>query len=245
MLSVERDLLQGHIHVPRAAEGDADIAAVAVLLADPARAAMLLALSEGRALTAGELARRARIAPSTASAHLGKLLASGFVSVEASGRHRYFRVTSRPLLDAIEALAVIAPPMPIRSLRQSQTALAVRYARTCYDHLAGYVGVLLTHALCDGRNLVEVEGGYQLTPEGRDRLQMMGVTYNGFKRPVVFVPYHIDWSERRHHIAGPLAVALTKRLFEKEWITRVPSSRAVRLTDAGREGLRASFGLCL
>lgn len=244
-MSTEPDILQFHTQMSQVAMGDANIAAVAALLADPARAAMLLALCDGRALTAGELAQRARIAPSTASAHLGKLLAGGVVSVESSGRHRYFRVTSRPLLDAIEALAIIAPPMPVRSLRQSQTALAVRYARTCYDHLAGHVGVMLTQALCDEGSLVEVEGGYQLTPEGRDRLQLFGVTYSGFKRAIIFVQYHVDWSERRHHIAGPLAVALTRSLFEREWIARMPASRAVRLTDTGRGGLRTRFGLCL
>lgn len=243
-MRAELDLLPAQLQVQRAAMGDANIAAVGALLADPARATMLLALCEGRALTAGELARRARIAPSTASAHLGKLLASGFVGVEAAGRHRYFRVTSRPLLDALEALAVIAPPLPVRSLRQSEAALAVRYARTCYDHLAGNVGVRLTQALCDEESLSEVEGGYQLTLAGRDRLQRMGVTYSGLKRAVIFVPYHIDWSERRHHIAGPLAVAVTRHLFEKAWIVRMPSSRAVRLTDAGRAGFEAYFGLC-
>jgi DNA-binding transcriptional ArsR family regulator len=245
-MSAELDYSPVQAPEPRhGAGGDANIAAVAALLADPARAAMLLALADGRALPAGELARHGRIAPSTASAHLGKLLASGYVGVESWGRHRYFRLTSRPLIEALEALALAAPPAPIRSLRQSQTAAAVRYARTCYDHLAGRVGVMLTEALAETGSLVEVEGGYQLTQAGKDRLHLLGVSYGGFERPAVFVPCHIDWSERRHHIAGPLAVALTRHLFEHEWIVRLPSSRAVRLTEAGRRSLRDAFGLHL
>lgn len=246
-MTMSAEALTFPVEVPaaRPREGDVNIATVAALLADPARAMMLMALSDGRSLPAGELARRAHIAPSTASAHLRRLVESGFVSVECWGRHRYFHLTSRPLAEAIEALARIAPATPIRSLREADISSAVRYARTCYDHLAGYAGVRLTQALVTSGYLEEAEEGYQLTPEGKDRLRHLGIAYRGLSRTAVFVPYHIDWSERRHHIAGPLAVALTHWMLDRGWFVRAPSSRAVRVTDVGRDGLRDHFGAAL
>ncbi len=229
----------------QAIAGDANIAAVAALLADPARAEMLLALADGRTLPAGELARRARIAPSTASAHLAKLVNSGFVAVETWGRHRYFRLISPEMADAIEALAMVAPSTPVRSLRQSETAAAIRYARTCYQHLAGAVGVALTQALEDQGYLIAQNEGYLLSETGYERFAAFGVQVAGRRTLPQIVPHHIDWSERRRHVAGPLAVALTHQLFARSWIIRAPSSRAARLTDAGREGLRDWFGLAV
>jgi DNA-binding transcriptional ArsR family regulator len=225
--------------------GDVDIAAVAALLADPARAAILTALLDGRALPAGELARTAHIAPSTASAHLARLLASGFLSVECWGRHRYYRIVSVELIQAMEALAVAAPPAPIRSLRQSQTAAALRYARTCYDHLAGCVGVALTQALIEAKWLVEGESGYHIPAEGRERFIAFGLDLPSLRQrhTPLFAPWHVDWSERRHHLAGPLAVGVTTRLFERGWLVRMPMSRAVRLTDAGRTGVGEWCGM--
>lgn len=225
--------------------GDADIAAVAAVLADPTRAAIVLALSDGRALPAGELARMARVAPSTVSGHLGRLLESGLVAVEAWGRHRYYRIAGPDVMRALEALALLAPETPVRSLRQAQVGEAVRYARTCYDHLAGYAGVALTEGLALAGSVVAAEEGYTLTPGGVARLEEFGLDLRRLKRQGLFVPRHVDWSERRHHIAGPLAVALTRRLFELRWIERLPSSRAVRVTDAGHQGLRDRFSVDL
>lgn len=228
-----------------AARGDTDIAAVAALLADPTRATILITLCDGRALPAGELARHARVAPSTMSGHLSKLLEAGLIGVEAWGRHRYFRLANPDIVRAIETLAVLAPEAPIRSLRQSQAAAAVRYARICYDHLAGYVGVRLTQALVDTGSLAVEDEGYSVTADGAARLCEFGLDMARLRRHVVFAPYHVDWSERRHHLAGPLAVALTKRLFELGWITRSPSSRAVRVTPAGETGLQEWLALQL
>jgi DNA-binding transcriptional ArsR family regulator len=121
--------------------GDTNIAAVASLLADPARATIMIALSDGRALPAGELARLAHVAPSTASSHLSKLVEGGLIEVEAWGRHRYYRVPGPELVWAIEALSLVSPSKPVRSFKQSREAEAVRFARTCYDHLAGFLGV--------------------------------------------------------------------------------------------------------
>lgn len=225
--------------------GDANIAAMAHLLADPARATIMIALSDGRALPAGELARLAHVAPSTASSHLWKLTEGGLIEVESWGRHRYYRAAGPEILGAIEALALVSPAKPVRSLKQSREAEALRFARTCYDHLAGFLGVKLTRALVERSGLKELEDGYEVTEEGLSHLRGFGVDLSGRKGRVRFASAHIDWSERYRHFAGPLAKATASRLFELGWVARTPSSRAVRVTEAGRVGLREHFGLNL
>ena len=223
--------------------GDTNIAAVASLMADEPRATILLALSDGRSLPAGELGRIARVAPSTASWHLDKLVEGGLLEVESSGKYRYFRVAGPRVVGAIEALAPLAPPKPTRSLRQSQSARRVRFARTCYDHLAGELGVRFTRALVEQGSLLEAEEGYEVTQEGISRLREFGVDLSGDRERTRFAPRHVDWSERHHHFAGPLAKSTTSRLFELDWIVRVPQGRAVRLTEAGESGLQEHFAL--
>ena len=225
--------------------GDADIAAVASLMADETRATMLMALSDGRALTAGELARVARVARSTASSHLNKLVEGGLLEVESWGKHRYFRVAGPQVVGAIEALAPLAPGKPIRSWRQSRAAGRVRFARTCYDHLAGELGVRFTRALVDQGVLLEAGDGYEVAEVGISRLREFGVDLSGRKGKIRFAPRHVDWSERYHHFAGPLAKAVTDHLFELGWIERIPYGRAVSLTEEGRKGLQERFGLTL
>src|SRR5437660_692755 len=126
--------------------GDVDIASIAALLADSTRAAMLLALSDGRAFTAGELSRRAKVKPSTASEHLARLVESSWLIAEKQGRYRYFRLADPRIIEIIEALARFAPPLEIHTLSESEGARAVRRARMCYNHLAGALGVQLTEA---------------------------------------------------------------------------------------------------
>jgi hypothetical protein len=125
----------------------------------------------------------------------------------------------------------------VRSLRQSQASAAVRFARTCYDHLAGRVGVALTEALVEAGSLQVVEDRYTITAAGAARLGDFGVELCCLRGPLRFVPHHVDWSERRHHIAGHLAVGLTRRLFDLGWLACTPASRAVRVTEAGQRGL--------
>lgn len=225
---------------------DTTIAAAAALLADPTRAGFVVALSDGRALPAGELARRGRVAPSTATAHLTKLVAQGFLVVEAQGRRRYYRLANPAVVRALEALAAVACPTPIRSLQASEEAAALHSARTCYDHLAGALGVALTQALVDGDVLDTVADGYTVTTRGAVVLKGFGLDLDGVRRrPRLFAPRCLDWSERQHHVAGALGAALAGRLFELGWIARVPANRAVRVTTDGREGLRERFDLDL
>jgi DNA-binding transcriptional ArsR family regulator len=243
-------------------EGDTDIARIGALVADPARAKILLALGDGRALPASVLADEAGVAASTASAHLSKLVKGGMLTVERHGRHRYFRVSGPAVAELLEALARVSPAAPVRSLRQGTRAQAVRFARTCYDHLAGMLGTELMSAMIEQKLLAGGDGTFDPESSGDDRLSAPGVdvdyhlTDEGIaffrslgvdpealpgRRPLI--RYCIDWSEQRHHLAGALGAALAERLFELGWVSRARSGRAVRVSAEGYEGLRATFGV--
>jgi len=242
--------------------GDADIARVGSLVAEPARARVLLVLGDGRALPASVLAAEAGVATSTASSHLAKLVDGGLLSVERHGRHRYFRLAGEDVAQLIEALARVSPPTEIRSRRVGTRAQAVRFARTCYDHLAGVLGTHLMDALLRegllaggdgvfdparaGRDRLAAPGlehDYQLTERGLERLRAFGIEFEAMPRRRPLIRYCVDWSEQRHHLAGALGAAVAARLFELGWITRAKRTRAVRITDQGHEGLRSTFGL--
>ncbi len=236
--------------------GDADIARVAALMGEPPRATVLLALASGRALAASTLAAEAGVAPSTLSGHLGRLVDGGLVTVETSGRHRYYRLGSAEVAEAVEALARIAPAQPVRSLRQATHAEAIRRARTCYDHLAGRLGVALCDALVS-RSVLRVETDpdgpgdpvlgagrakrFVLTPHGRDVLGRLEVPLDPpTRRPLV--RYCVDWSEQRPHISGWLGAALLERFVALGWVSRT-ERRVVRVNASGRAALPANLGL--
>ncbi len=223
-------------------DGDADVAAAAALIGEPARAALLLALMEEEQLPARELAARARIAPSTASGHLARLVDGGLITGERSGRHRYFRVADPAVAIALEALSTIAPARPVRSLRDASISEAIRHARTCYDHLAGRLGVELTAAL--EREGVLVHDGSRFEVGRTARLTQLGIDVDSLarrRRPLARPC--LDWSERRRHVAGSLGAALAERLFELGWLKRRPTNRSVEITPLGVGQLRAEFGL--
>jgi len=219
---------------------DVDVSPVAALLGDPARARIAQALHDGRALPAGELARRAGIRPSTASEHLAKLVDGRLLTVERTGRHRYFRLASAEVAHAIEALAAVAPPARPRSLRQATVGGALAAARTCYDHLAGALGVTLTDALLARNALVERDGTFALGPASDEVLAALGIEALPARRPPA--RRCLDWSERRPHVAGGIGAAICSRALEQHWVERLPGSRAVRLTESGRNAF-ASLGL--
>jgi DNA-binding transcriptional ArsR family regulator len=222
---------------------DADVASVAGLLADPARVRMLDELLAGRALAAGELARHAGVSPPTASAHLRRLLDGGLLSVEAQGRHRYYRLAGPAVAEAMEALSLIAPPRPVRSLRQSQRAEVLRFARTCYDHLAGVVGVALADALLRAGALRAAAGrDYEVTPEGEAALGGLGVDVAELRRQRrAFARRCLDWTERAPHLSGALGAALLERLLDLGWLAHGRVPRGLVLTDAGRDGLAGAL----
>jgi len=230
--------------------GDAHVAPTAILLADAARVSMLLALSDGRALPAGELAHVARIGASTASGHLARLVAGGLLSVERHGRHRYYRLANPAIVAALEALAAIAPPAPARSLEAAHAGRAVRLARTCYDHLAGLLGVSITDALVAQGALVLAGRSYEVTGAGAARFAALGIDVSVVadvarraRRPLTRAC--LDWSERRYHVAGALGAALATCLLERAWLERMPASRALRITNEGRRALRREFDVRL
>lgn len=209
-----------------------------------------MALADGRSLAASTLAAEAGVAPSTASNHLARLVGGGLVAVVASGRNRYFRLASAEVARAIEALARLAPTRPVRSLSEGTHAEAIRRARTCYDHLAGRLGVALLDALVAAGTL-RVEGDphgggdpvlgagrakrFVLTDVGRARLVGLGIACDPpTRRPLT--RYCVDWSEQRPHLDGWLGTALLDRLVALGWLECRPK-QVVRVTDAGWEGL--------
>lgn len=221
-----------------------DIPAAAALIADESRASMLTALLGGVALPAGELARHARITAQTASAHLAKLVDGGLVRVVASGRHRYFSLAGAPVARALESLALVAAAARPSTPKQDFETRRLQRARTCYDHLAGALGVEVTHTLVGRGHLEPHDEAFELTPAGAAWLGAFGVDCDQARtRRRVFARLCLDWSERRPHLAGALGAALTTRLFELRWIERVPRSRALTVTPAGRRGLRRAFDL--
>lgn len=220
-----------------------DLAAVAGLLADATRASFCLALLDGRAWTAGELARFAGVAASTATEHLNALVGGGLLSEQRQGRHRYLRIADSRVAELVENLAALAPARaePVRSLSVATRNRALRHARTCYDHLAGTVGVAITDAMTN-RGLLDWAGGLRLTAEGSAWLGALGVELpHRTGRPAV--RSCVDWTERRPHLAGAVGAAVCRHAFDAGWITRIGSARAVAVTETGRHALTDHLGL--
>jgi DNA-binding transcriptional ArsR family regulator len=211
--------------------GDVRTAAVASLVADGARAVMCTVLLDGQYLTAAELARSAGVTAPTAAEHLSSLVAEGLLEVTSQGRHRYFRLAGPEVAAALEALAPFSPALLVRTPRQGSASQALRAGRTCYDHLAGRLGVRPTDLLIRGGVITAGFGPGDLSP-----LAPLGLSVPlASSRPVVRPC--LDWTERRHHAAGALPGALTRRFLELGWLGQTPGQRAVRLTDRGRAGL--------
>lgn len=223
-----------------------DLSVIAALIGEPTRATILSALMGGQALPASELAYRAQITPQTASSHLHKLVEGGLLSVITTGRHRYYRLKNAEVGHALEALAIIAP-LPQRKSRQTSVEIqAMRFARTCYDHLAGGLGVAITDALLSHGILVSHDEDFELTAQGTQWLTKWGIEVEALhnSRRALARPC-LDWSERRYHLAGVLGAAIANRLFEQKWIVRVPEGRTIQLTELGREQLRRELGINL
>jgi DNA-binding transcriptional ArsR family regulator len=212
-----------------------DISTPAALMGDPTRAAFLTALADGTTLPASELAQRAGVGASTASIQLAKLVDGGLLEVERTGRHRYYRLADPTVAAAIESLAVLAPHRAASSLKQARVGSELQAARTCYDHLAGALGVALLEGLQRQRLLTPK---LEVTPRGTDRFAKLGIEIQELargRRPLTRAC--LDWTERRHHLAGALGAALATSFLERGWIERRPGSRAVRLADSGRRGI--------
>ncbi|MFC5833612.1 ArsR/SmtB family transcription factor [Nonomuraea insulae] len=224
---------------------ETDIAEVAAAIGDPSRTKVLRALGDGRALPASALAAEVGVSMSTISGHLARLREAKLLTVEHDGRHRYYRLASRDVGRALEELARIARPLPVRSLRESVRTQALMRARLCYDHLAGRLGVALLAGLIEREVLVNDAGSYRITEPGLDRLAAFGVDVEEFSRRRPAIRYCVDWGENRHHLAGALGAAIADRLFALEWLRRGRARRVVQLTEAGQAGLYETFGVPL
>jgi hypothetical protein len=182
------------------------------------------------------LAAEAGVAASTATHHLGRLVEGGLVTVARHGRHRYFTLAGPHVAELLEAVARVAPAQPVTSLREGTRAHALRYARSCYDHLAGRLGVAVADAL-----LIVRDDTFEVTEAGAAKLASVGVSAHLGDTARLCV----DWTEQRPHVAGALGQVLLRRLLELEWLQRDPHTRAVRLTDAGRARLPAELGVVI
>jgi len=228
----------------RMVPGAKELARVAALLADDTRAAMCMALLDGRAWTAAELARQTGVAASTASEHLTKLVAAGLLTQWRQGRHRYVSLAGPDVAELLEDLSgrFEGPTVKPTSLRAATTSAALARARTCYDHLAGRLGVAVTDAMTD----IGVLDAFSLTEHGRGwfatalQAEDLGTDGPG-RRPLVRVC--LDWTERRPHLAGVAGARVCSRFFERGWVARIGTSRAVQVTAAGRRGLREVFNI--
>jgi DNA-binding transcriptional ArsR family regulator len=223
-----------------------DIAVVASLVGDPARANMLTALMTGRALTASELAQQAGITPQTASSHLAKLEAGGLIEPEKQGRHRYYRLTGPDVAGVLEGLAGLAERAGHTRVRTGPKEPALRRARICYDHLAGDLGVQMLDSMKVQRLVRQSKQTIELTGEGKrflaSALQIDADALAHPRRPVCKAC--LDWSERRHHLAGTLGAAVMNRFTELNWAARdaAPGSRVVNFSRTGEKRFAALFG---
>jgi len=221
------------------------ITAVAELIGEPARAAMLIALADGRALPAGELARAAGISAQSASGHLAKLVVGGLLAVWNEGRHRYYRMASPEVGHALEALGAIATRPRAPGAQRPPETRALHHARLCYDHLAGRVGVELADAFeRSGWIRIEGEREYELGPQGESGFAALGLDAAALRQARrSFARRCLDWTERRPHLAGALGAALCARMLELEWLARLPKTRALRVTHRGARELAQRFGI--
>jgi DNA-binding transcriptional ArsR family regulator len=220
------------------------IAEIAAVVAEPARAAMLSALLDGRALTAGELAYAARVTPQTASTHLARLTEAGLLSPMREGRHRYFRLASPKVVEMLDGIVGVALANRPRHRPLSRQARELSAARICYDHLAGRLAVELTDFFTTQEYLVIAEEGAEITEAGARFLAAFGIDLSrlGSARRR-FCRLCLDWTERRPHLAGALGAAITKRCFDLAWTERMKHSRAVIVTESGKRGFLETFGI--
>jgi len=213
------------------------VSTTANLLGDPGRAAILLRLMNGIALPAGELAMIANVSPQTASEHLAKLLQGRLLSVERQGRHRYYRLASSQVADALETLLVLTAPQRHPDAKAAKaTTGTLEHARTCYGHLAGWLGVRVAESLQERAFIKEHNAKtYAVTPSGREWFEALRI-----KVPASTIVQKnlvrrcLDWTERRHHIAGTLGCAMYKRFRELRWLLPVRDTRVLRITLEGR-----------
>jgi len=222
------------------------IAEAAALIGDPSRATMLSAMMDGRALTATELAYASGITPQTASGHLARLSDAKLIVVEKQGRHRYYRLANEHVAQVLESLAVLAVHGAPRHRPTGPRDDAMKLARTCYDHLAGRLGVALTRSLVERGMLNEATDTFEITQSGRTDLAAFGLDLDAIENSRrAHASRCLDWSERTPHLGGALGAALLGEIETRKWISRKKGSRAVSVTPLGTQQLKKTFGISL
>ena len=211
----------------------------AKLIGEPTRAQMLVALLGGRALTATELAHSANVSPQTASSHLSQMLDGNLLSLEKQGRHRYYRLANAEVATAIEALMSL---VPTQETKQAEVLEPIHLARSCYDHVAGRVGVALADGMQE-RDWLRAKGkDFDITQKGEKAFAAFGIDLSSLEKQRRYLARQcLDWTERRHHVGGALGAALMANLLERKWLKQGDEARVLHITRTGLEGLERHF----
>jgi DNA-binding transcriptional ArsR family regulator len=222
------------------------VSEVASLISEQSRSTILLTLLDGRKYTVSELALSSKITPQTASFHLSKMIDKGIIKSEKIGRHKYLSIATSEVASILETFLTLTEERKPNSFREVSRLKEIHFARTCYDHLAGRLGVELTNSLL-GNNYIHDSGeNFELTPIGEGYFNSIGIDLTPLKRKRrAFTCKCLDWSERKFHLAGALGNSILLYTLESEWVERVPSTRALKLTNKGTNGLRDVFGVII
>jgi DNA-binding transcriptional ArsR family regulator len=212
------------------------------LIGDATRAAIMWTLLDGRAFTATELSVAVNTSPQNMSMHLGKLLEADLLAVEKQGRHKYYRFSNKEVAYVVEAMANLIPKLENSPKKKTENYPPVKYCRTCYDHLAGKIGVALTDSLLEQKIIVEKNNNFEISPEGEKWFSDFGINLEeAQKQKRIFLKPCLDWSERRYHIAGSVGTLLLNKMLEQDWIRRTKDSRAIVITGKGEKEMLKSF----
>ncbi|MFT3827687.1 MAG: winged helix-turn-helix domain-containing protein [Chitinophagaceae bacterium] len=223
-----------------------DFKNIAALIGDPTRALVLWTLLDGKAFTATELAIAADTTAQNISMHLQKLVQADLLVVESQGRHRYYRFARKEVAYAVEALANLIPPVKARDKRSDEDNTGIRYCRTCYDHLAGKIGVALSDSLLRQKILQQKENEFVISKKGNQWLLQFGIDTEELQqqRRTIVRPC-LDWSERRYHIAGAMGAALLNKMLQEDWLRRTKNSRMIVITANGEKQLHKHFQITI
>ena len=212
------------------------------LIGDPTRASILWTLLDGRAFTATELAVAVNTSPQNISMHLRKLLDADLLCVEKQGRHKYYRFSNKEVAYALEGMANLVPKPKVSSNNKTENYSPIKFCRTCYDHLAGKIGVALSDSLLEQKIIVHTNNGFEISPSGKNWLTDFGINLEeAQKQKRIFLKPCLDWSERRNHIAGSFGALLLNKMLEQDWIRRTSNSRAIIITGKGEKELLKHF----
>lgn len=214
----------------------------ATLIGDPTRAAIMWTLLDGRAFTATELSVAVNTSPQNMSMHLAKLLDADLLSVEKQGRHKYYRFSNKEVAYVVEAMANLIPKPEIQSKKETEKYPPIKYCRTCYDHLAGEIGVALADSLLRQKIIIESKNTFEISSEGEKWFSDFGINIKeAQKQKRIFLKSCLDWSERRNHIAGSIGSLLFNKMINDDWLRRTKDSRAIIITGKGEKELLRYF----